>query len=235
MKTQEIQKASEIDATKYLTAMNLAPKLNNAEKTQFLEICNAFNLNPFKREIYATKYGDNFSIIIGYESYIKRAEMSGQLSGWNVVTEGNVKDNSLKAIVTIHRKDFNHPFIHEVYYYEYVQKTKTGQINKFWREKPVTMTKKVGIAQAFRLCFSVDVGGMPYTKEEIASEEEFAVYEEVQESKSNDDLVNKLMSIKNLKELMSIWDEINPRDRKIPEVLEAKEIMKAKLTEDDKK
>ena len=36
-----------------------------------------------------------------------------------------------------------------------------------WSEKPRTMLKKVCIAQAFRLCFPVELGGMPYTADEL--------------------------------------------------------------------
>lgn len=149
----------------YLDVMGLASKMNDKEKAQFIEISQAFGLNPFKREIYCAKYNDKLSIIVGYETYVKRAERSGQLDGWQVVTEGNVRDGSLKAIITIHRKDRKYPFIHEVYYSEYVQ-TKDGKPNTFW-QKAFTMTKKVAIAQGFRLCFSDELGGMPYTTEEI--------------------------------------------------------------------
>ena len=174
----EIQKTGAIDVEKikvYLESMNLTSNLNKSEVQQFIEIASAFGLNPFKREIYASKYGSNFSIIVGYEVYIKRAERTERLSGWHVTTEGtndpDPKKNTLKAIITINRKDFQHPFIHEVLFNEYAQRTKEGQLNKFWREKPITMIKKVAIAQGFRLCFSDELGGLPYTKEELDTEE----------------------------------------------------------------
>lgn len=34
------------------------------------------------------------------------------------------------------------------------------------------MTKKVGISQAFRLCFSDELGGMPYTSDEMPQQEQ---------------------------------------------------------------
>jgi phage recombination protein Bet len=137
-----------------------------------VEIAQGFGLNPFKREIYANKYGNNFSVIVGYETYIKRAERSGLLSGWSVKTDGTVnfqkpKESTLRAEITIHRRDFQHPFIHEVYFSEYFGTTKEGALNKFWGSKPMTMIKKVAMAQGFRLCFSDELGGMPYTAEEL--------------------------------------------------------------------
>jgi phage recombination protein Bet len=175
---QEIKKKEEIvdQATllQYLKTLN--QHLSDVETNQFLQISIAYGLNPFKREIYASKYGGNFSIVVGYETYIKRAERSGLLDGWKVTTEGsfnpsNPRSSDLKAIITIYRSDFKHPFEHEVEFAEYCQFTKEGNVTKFWKEKPITMIKKVAISQGFRLCFSDELGGLPYTKEEIGQEE----------------------------------------------------------------
>lgn len=164
----------------YLQIAGVAQNLTPDEQKNFLQIAMDFNLNPFKREIYCTSYGkgDNkkTSIIIGYEVYIKRAERTNQLDGWQVVTTGSVKNNDLKATITIYRKDRKFPFIHEVDYSEYVQtttdyNTKQTRPNKMWAEKPITMLKKVATAQGFRLCFSDELGGMPYDSSELPEEE----------------------------------------------------------------
>lgn len=172
---QESQELDEKTLLSYLDVMGLAPKLEEKEKLNFLTIAKTFGLNPFKREIFCTVYGEGqyrqLSIITGYEVYIKRAERSGQLDGWHAETSGSVKDGDLKAKVTIYRKDRQHPFIWEVHYEECVQKTKDGKVTKFW-EKANFMTKKVCISQAFRLCFSDEIGGMPYTSDEIPQHEE---------------------------------------------------------------
>jgi len=159
----------------YLDVMGLAPKLEEKEKLQFLSIAKTFGLNPFKREIFCAVYGEGqykqFSIITGYEVYIKRAERSGNLDGWSATTSGSVATGDLKATVTIYRKDRQHPFVWEAFYNECVQKTKAGVVTKFW-EKANFMTKKVAISQGFRLCFSDELGGMPYTSDEMPSQEE---------------------------------------------------------------
>jgi phage recombination protein Bet len=195
----------------YLRTMNLATNLSQAEVTQFIEIAQGFGLNPFKREIYASKYGNSFSVIVGYETYIKRAERSGLLSGWNVVTSGSIAEDNLKATITIHRKDFNHPFIHEVEYKEYVQRTKEGRPTKFWSEKPLTMIKKVATAQGFRLCFSDELGGMPYTAEELP--EQVGQNQILVESKqekiplmvSNQEVYDKILVCLEMDCLADIW------------------------------
>jgi phage recombination protein Bet len=166
--TQSVQ---ESDLIGYLDTLGLTSKLNENEKKAYLNIAKAFNLNPFKREIHVSKYGEQMSIITGYEVYIKRAERTGQLDGWNATTTGSLAGNDLKAVVTIYRKDRSHPFVWEALYEECVQTTKEGKPTKFW-QKAAFMTKKVAISQAFRLCFSDELEGMPYTADEMPQQEQ---------------------------------------------------------------
>lgn len=176
MKTElaTVEQVNDKVLIEYLDVMGISPKLEEKEKIQFLNIAKTFGLNPFKREIFCTVYGSGeykqLSIITGYEVYIKRAERSGQLDGWNAVTTGSVEINDLKAIVTIYRKDRKHPFVWEVFYNECVQRKKDGTVTQFW-QKANFMTKKVAISQAFRLCFSDELGGMPYTSDEMPQQE----------------------------------------------------------------
>jgi len=148
------------------------PTASDKEMQLFGAICQRYNLDPYKREVYIVKYAEApATILVGYEVYLKRAERSGHWDGFEVITEG--EGNNLKAIVKVFRKDWNHPLIHEAYYSEYVQygkkKDGTKYVNKFWNEKPRTMIKKVAISQAFRMAFPDELGEMPYTQDEINS------------------------------------------------------------------
>jgi phage recombination protein Bet len=152
----------------YLDTFGSTGSLLPAEKTQFLNVAKAYGLNPFKREIYAAAYGEGkyrkCSIITGYEVYLKRAERTGLLDGWEATFAG-VGDN-LSCRITIWRKDWSRQFAHEVYYSEAVQ-IKDGKPNSIWAKMPKTMLRKVAIGQGFRLCFSDELGGMPYDEAEI--------------------------------------------------------------------
>lgn len=175
-KNDVIQQVDMQTITEYLDSTGLTKQLMPNEKTMFINMAKDYGLNPFKREIYCTVYGEGqwrqCSIVTGYEVYLKRAERIGKLDGWNVTVSGSIKDESLAATVTIYRKDWTHPFTHTAYYVECVQKSKkTGQPNAIWGKMPIFMTKKVAIAQAFRLCFSDEFGGMPYTNDELGVEQ----------------------------------------------------------------
>jgi len=148
----------------YLFTSDVAKKIDPKQKALFFQVAQACNLNPFKREVYLIPYWDKkenkyaISILTGYEVYLKRAESTGKLDGWHVSIQKEDKDT--KAILTIHRKDWSQPFVHEVFLSEY------RQDNSFWRTKPVTMLKKVAISQGFRMCFT-ELSGMPYTQDEM--------------------------------------------------------------------
>lgn len=164
------------------------PALSRKTKAEFMQIAKAFGLNPFKRQIYITGYkGQNgqefYSVIIGYEVYIQRAQASGMLDGWAVVSQ--IEDavvynqsrgefqtkKDLVATCTIYRKDFKHPFVKSVSFSEYAQMS-SGKVNRMWSTKPRTMLEKVATAQAFRLAFPAELGGIGYQAEELGGSEE---------------------------------------------------------------
>ena len=214
------------EATKYLQAMGLATKLTAPETEQFLEICKAYQLNPFKREIYGLKYGNQFSIIVGFETYLKRAERTEKLAGWNVTTQGSIKNGDLRATITIHRHDFKEPFIHDVWFVEY------NQNSPIWKSKPITMIKKVAMSQGFRLCFSDEIGGMPYTAEEIATED--IIHEEIESrTKTTEQLSQALKEMdacSDIECLKTIWSKYKKLQKNV-DFLNAKESKKAEIAE----
>lgn len=147
------------DVRKYFDPQN---KCSDVEIGMFIKICQAQNLNPFIREAYLIKYaGSPAQIITGYEVYLKRAEKSGLWGGEKVWTEGD--GANVKCCIEIYRKDWQKPLYHEVYLREYAVSA-----NPLWRSKPLTMIKKVARAQAYRLAFPENLGGLPYTSDEFS-------------------------------------------------------------------
>lgn len=158
----------------YLALYGYDKKLKPQEKKEFETKAILYQLNPWKRELHCVFYVDgynnrHFSAVTGYEVYLKRAERSGKLSGWDIdvsdIEKNAGKIKEVKAIIKIYRKDWKMPLIHSVMFSEY------DQNNKMWKGKPITMIKKVAIAQGFRLAFPDELGGMPYTSDEMPAEE----------------------------------------------------------------
>ena len=136
----------------------IAPTATDKELYLFMNISKSYGLNPFKREIHFVKYGTNpGQTIVGYETYLKRAEKTGKLDGWSVT----ISQDNKAAIITINRKDWTKPFVWTVERAEFDKGQST------WKNMPKFMLKKVAIAQGFRLAFPEEIGGMPYIQEEI--------------------------------------------------------------------
>lgn len=129
----------------------------------FLNICASTGLNPFKREVYLVKYGANPAMTVtGYEVYLKRAEASGKWNGYKCWTEGSLDTKDLVAKCEVYRKDWEKPFYWEVDYTEGLNMT-----NPITKSKPKHMLKKTCISQALRLAFPDELGGLPYTSDEM--------------------------------------------------------------------
>jgi len=135
----------------------------------FLGIAKSYQLNPFKREIHLIKFrGSPAQVIVGYETYLKRAERTGKWSGMKLWTEPAEEKYPTKAIVEIYRKDWQQPFRHEVLWSEYARYTNAGKLMALWETKPHSMLKKVVSSQGFRMAFPDEMGGLPYIPEELA-------------------------------------------------------------------
>lgn len=168
----------------YLKTMNKG--LNEQQTKQFLAVAGTFGLNPWKREVYAVTFKNkdgstDMSIVTGYETYIKRAEMNPNYDGYDIEFKGSFKKGKVtkqgkngswqvdalvpvgevSCVCTVYRKDRSHPIVEEVFFDEY------DKGNSMWQEKPRTMLKKCAIVSAFRKAFPFDFGGMPYTNDEL--------------------------------------------------------------------
>ena len=142
----------------------LTDKLTDVQRNQFAAVAQAFGLNPFKREIYATTYRNKdgqtvMSIVTGYEVYLKRAEMNPNYNGFE--TNFQVVNGEMGCTCKVYRKDRTMPVTSTVWMSEY----STGR--SLWASKPRMMLEKVAIATAFRRTFPCDFGGMPYTTDEL--------------------------------------------------------------------
>lgn len=141
----------------------ICPTATDKELFMFLGIARSYGLNPLKREIHFVKYGQSpASIIVGYEVYLKRAEATGKLGGWKCWIEKD--DIGEKAVIEIKRTDQEIPVRWEVYRKEFDRQQAS------WKTMPMFLLKKVAISQGFRLAFPGDLGGMPYTAEEMPHE-----------------------------------------------------------------
>ncbi|MDZ7821541.1 MAG: phage recombination protein Bet [Candidatus Marinimicrobia bacterium] len=140
--------------------------LTTTEFTMFVEMGKSLKLNPFNREIWCVKYGNQPpSIFVGRDGYRKNAQAQPDYNGHikeaiyendefeiengRVIHKINFKDRGrlIGAYCEVYRKGIDHPFRESVKFSEY----NTGFSN--WKKMPETMIKKVAEAQALRMAY----------------------------------------------------------------------------------
>lgn len=147
----------------------LCPLANDSEIFMFLNICQEMNLSPFKNgEIFLIKYSstEKAQIVVGYRTYLKRAEASGQLEYWSV----EVADDISSATITIKRRDWTKEFNWTVDANE-LGKITSPKSPMFGKEK--FRLKKTVMARGFALAFPNDAGILPYIPEELPATAEY--------------------------------------------------------------
>lgn len=147
-------------------------KFDKMQIASFIQTAQVYDLNPFKKEIYAIPYrrqdgGYQLTIIVGYESYIKRAERSGMLEGFMIKRSG--EGEQLEIICIIKKKGWATAFEYSLRLCDVPAKIKApkGTQPSQWEQQPLFMLEKMVISRAFRLAFSDDIGGLQeYNRDE---------------------------------------------------------------------
>lgn len=151
----------------------------------FATLCKVRKLNPFLKEAYCIKFGNNpAQIVVGKDAVLKRAILNpyydGMESGIIVLSaKGDVIERSgtfklatetlVGGWARVYRKNWAHPIYCSVSFDEVAQKTKDGKLNSNWGTKGATMVEKVAKVRALRETFIEDLGGM-YEAEEMGVE-----------------------------------------------------------------
>jgi phage recombination protein Bet len=132
----------------------------NCTDNEFLllmQLAKTYRLDPFAKQIWAVKYGNNpAAIFCGRDGFLAIAHRSGKFDG---MESGTRKDgDDLVGWCRVYRKDMSRPFEVEVSLSEY----STGK--NLWQTKPKTMIVKVAESHALRRAFGIS--GL-YAPEEI--------------------------------------------------------------------
>ncbi len=122
-----------------------------------MQLAKTYQLDPFAKQIWAVKYGNNpAAIFCGRDGFLAIAHRSGKFDG---MESGTRKDgDDLVGWCRVYRKDMSRPFEVEVSLSEY----STGK--NLWQTKPKTMIVKVAESHALRRAFGIS--GL-YSPEEI--------------------------------------------------------------------
>ena len=170
----------------YLVSGN-KDRVTMQELVMFLNLCKFQGLNPWLKEAYLIKYGNEpATIIAGKEAFEKRAEAHPQHDGHKagiivcVEETGEVEkrpgacalpgEKVVGGWAEVWRKDHANSTYIEVSFDEYAGRKSDGSLNRQWSSKPATMMRKVALVQALREAFPATFGGM-YSADEQGLDE----------------------------------------------------------------
>jgi phage recombination protein Bet len=172
--------------------------VSDVELMKAIALVNKLGLDPLKREVHFVPFKNSVQVVVSYLEYVKRAEKTGLLNGWEV--EVGKDELGEYAIVRIYRKDWQYPFTWKTYLNEVKKDTAT------WKQMPIFMLKKVAITQAFRICFPNETSYLPYEEAEAGEQEQ---------------IETKTISEKQRKFLWTIAKEENLTEEEVREIIKS--------------
>ena len=168
-----------------LTKAYFCPQASDAEAYVFNAWCSHNGLDPWRREAYLVKYGnDPAQMLTAKDAFTKRAEANpryqGSKAGVVVVNKDGKLENRVGEIVLegeqlvggwadVYVKDYVTPISAAVGFRERCQ-YKDGKPRAKWATSPGLMIRKCALVAALREAFPNDVGGM-YVPDEMGFEE----------------------------------------------------------------
>ncbi|MFZ2037887.1 MAG: phage recombination protein Bet [Dehalococcoidales bacterium] len=143
--------------------------LTDLEIIDFLNICQAEQLDPLRKEILLIKNpGQPAYYVITLLGYLKMAENNAAYKGHQAGVVGKTKDGpciyhegelideteTLKGgWARVWRTDRDKPIYSSVNLQEYIKRTQNGEITDFWDDHPAAMIRKIALSKALREAF----------------------------------------------------------------------------------
>ena len=154
--------------------------LTEAEIALFINLCKYQKLNPFVGEAYPIKFGEEFQMVIGYDTYKRRAEENpayrGRKSGIVVLRGDQVVQKEGACVYPSEKLIGGWCRVYRELHGSIVEDFKEVGLEEYnkkqanWNTKPATMIEKVAVSQALRSAFPKDYAGL-YTAEELPAPE----------------------------------------------------------------
>ncbi|MEG0471299.1 MAG: phage recombination protein Bet [Solibacillus sp.] len=163
---------SEMDVVNFLVSGG--GNIEKKDVLMFMNLCKYQKLNPFLKEAYLVKFGNNpAQIITSKEAFMKRAESHPQYEGFEagiiverdggmVEIEGAVKlekDIIIGGWCKVYRKDRKYPVVSKISFSEFNKAQST------WKSMPLTMIRKSAVVNGLREAFPENLGAM-YTEDD---------------------------------------------------------------------
>lgn len=125
------------------------PPLTNEEVAAALIVANAYDLNPFTKEIYAFRSKGKLLIVVSVDGWSTIVNRQQQLNGIEFEEHFDDKGNIRAVTCKIHRTDRAIPTVVT----EYTHECRRDTIP--WNTMPIRMTRNRALIQCARVAFSI--------------------------------------------------------------------------------
>lgn len=177
--TKTIQAAVEFtsDQIDLIKRTILGSEFTKDELDLFIGQAKRTQLDPFTRQIYATKRGGKMTVQATIDGFRLIAQRSGQYAGQTRPTWFDIEGKEYKVWpknkgtpyaceVGVLKDGFKEPMFAIAIFDEYAQKSQNGDLGYMWKKMPALMISKVAEALALRKAFPNDLSGL-YSSEEM--------------------------------------------------------------------
>lgn len=161
--------------------------ISQFEFRNFFQLCKVYKANPYIKEAYLVKYGNQpATIVLDYKVLQQRAESNPNFKGMKtgllvmdkngqaIERTGSYKlpdDKLIAGWCEVYRKDREFPTKVYTMFDEFKQAKKDGELNSNWAGKPCFMITKVAKAHALREAFPNMFDVNVYSSDEINVED----------------------------------------------------------------
>lgn len=164
-------------ANKYFE-LNPNTQLTRSERENFIQLCMAYHLNPFTKQIYTYKFGPTPTIVVSYDVILSIGQEQPNFSGYDIkyysgneeVVFFNEFTKDLIAIVTIYQNLNGNriPFTTtRVNLCEYRAQMKSVFAKNYF----TSWVEKIALTNAFRRSYSKQLKGL-YIVDELGGKED---------------------------------------------------------------
>jgi len=152
----------------------IKPNSHDEEIYVFMELCKAQGMNPFIRDVYLIKYGDNpAKTVTGKDFFVKRANANPRYKGFSagiivlkngerIYNEGTLMLEDEKLLggwAEVYVEGFSKPMRANASLTEHIC-MKYGKPTGCWATMPALMIRKIALVQALREAFPDEFRGL---------------------------------------------------------------------------
>ena len=148
----------------------MCPKATDQEAANFLQLCRYMGLNPFVRDAYLIKYGDQAaSMVVGKDAFCKRADAHPQFAGMEsgvIVQTGDKEPIHRKGTLVLKEENIVGGWARVARGDRKLDTDTTVAFSEFstgramWLKMPAVMIEKVAVVKALRTAFPSTFSGL---------------------------------------------------------------------------